>query len=54
MSPREISSRRAALAKASGAQVMVASGVSGLGVQEVLRVLQNIVGDARRTQARQK
>jgi GTP-binding protein len=54
MSPREISSRRAALAKASGATVMVASGVSGAGVQEVLRVLQNIITDARRTDSRQK
>jgi GTP-binding protein len=49
MTPREISSRRAALAKASGATVMVASGVSGQGVQEVLRVLQNIVTEARNT-----
>jgi GTP-binding protein len=49
MTPREISSRRAALAKASGATVMVASGVSGQGVQEVLRTLQNLI-----TQARQK
>jgi GTP-binding protein len=47
MTPREISSRRAALAKASGATVMVASGVSGQGVQEVLRTLQNIITAAR-------
>jgi GTP-binding protein len=47
MTPREISSRRAALAKASGATVMVASGVSGQGVQEVLRTLQNIITEAR-------
>ena len=47
MTPREISSRRAALAKASGATVMVASGVSGQGVQEVLRVLQNIITASR-------
>jgi GTP-binding protein len=47
MTPREISSRRTALAKASGATVMVASGVSGQGVQEVLRVLQNIITEAR-------
>jgi GTP-binding protein len=48
MTPREISSRRAALAKASGAPVLVASGVSGQGVPEVLRVLQNIVTEAKR------
>lgn len=47
MSPRETSSRRAALAKASGAPVMVASGVSGQGVQEVLRKLQNMITEAR-------
>jgi GTP-binding protein len=39
MTPREISSRRAALAKASGAPVFVMSGVAGTGVQEVLRAL---------------
>ena len=49
MSPREISARRAALAKASGATDMVASGVSGQGVPEVLRVLQNIVTESRKT-----
>jgi GTP-binding protein len=48
MTPRETSSRRAALAKASGAPVLVASGVSGQGVPEVLRVLQNIVTEAKR------
>jgi GTP-binding protein len=47
MTPREISARRAALAKASGAPVMVASGVSGQGVPEVLRVLQNMITEAR-------
>ena len=49
MTAREISSRRSALAKASGATVMVASGVSGQGVQEVLRTLQNIITAARST-----
>ena len=39
MTPREITSRRAALEKASGHPVMVMSGVSGQGVQEVLREL---------------
>ncbi len=48
MSPREISSRRAALAKASGATVMVASGVSGQGIPEVLRALQTIVTESRK------
>jgi GTP-binding protein len=48
MSPREISSRRAALAKASGVPVLVASGVSQAGIPEVLRVLQNIVTDSRK------
>jgi GTP-binding protein len=39
MTPREISSRRSALAKASGSQVFVMSGVSGQGVPEVLASL---------------
>jgi GTP-binding protein len=43
MTPREISSRRAALAKASGQDVQVMSGVSGQGVPEVLRMLQNAI-----------
>ncbi len=47
MTPREVAARRAALAKASGAPVMVASGVSGQGVPEVLRALQNRVNEAR-------
>src|SRR6202044_1826175 len=48
MTPRECSARRAALAKASGATVMVASGVSGQGVPEVLRTLQNIITESRK------
>ena len=48
MTPRECSARRAALAKASGATVMVASGVSGQGVPEVLRAVQNIVTESRK------
>jgi GTP-binding protein len=48
MTPREISARKAALAKASGAPVLVASGVSGQGVPEVLRTLQNIITESRR------
>ena len=51
MSPRETSARRAALAKASGRPVMVLSGVTGEGVPEVLRALQNAVNDERRGQA---
>ena len=47
MTPREISGRLAALAKASGSTVMVASGVSGQGVPEVLRMLQNMITEAR-------
>jgi GTP-binding protein len=43
MSPREISSRRAALKKASGQDVLLLSGVSGQGVPEVLRAIQNAV-----------
>jgi GTP-binding protein len=49
MTPREISSRKAALQKASGAPVMVASGVSGQGVPEVLRALQTIVTESRKS-----
>jgi GTP-binding protein len=47
MTPREISSRRAALAKASGQEVHVMSGVSGQGVPEVLRALQNAISAQR-------
>jgi GTP-binding protein len=48
MTPREISSRRAALAKASGAPVMVASGVTRQGIDEVLRALMNRITEERR------
>ncbi len=47
MSPRELAGRKAALAQASGAIVMVASGVTGQGVPEVLRGLQDIVTAAK-------
>jgi GTP-binding protein len=47
MTPREFSSRRAALAKASGATVMGISAVTGQGVKEVLRTLQNVITEAR-------
>ncbi len=43
MTPREASARAAALRKASGRPVMLLSGVSGQGVPEVLRALQNII-----------
>ena len=51
MTPRETSARRAALAKASGRPVMVMSGVTGEGVPEVLRALQNAVNEERRGKA---
>ena len=51
MSPRETSARKAALAKASGRPVMVMSGVTGEGVPEVLRTLQNVVTEERRGRA---
>jgi GTP-binding protein len=47
MTPRELSSRRAALARASGQEVMVLSGVTGDGVQPVLRRLMDMVHEAR-------
>jgi GTP-binding protein len=43
MTPREISSRRAALAKASGQPVHLLSGATGEGVPELLRAVQNAV-----------
>jgi len=43
MTPREISARCASLRKAAGRPVMPLSGVSGQGVQEVLRALQDVV-----------
>jgi GTP-binding protein len=51
MSPREISSRRAALAKASGKTVHVISGVSGQGVPELLRILWTAIAEARSQRA---
>ncbi len=51
MTPREISSRAAALRKASGHPVMVLSGVSGQGVPELLRALQNTIHGQRRDAA---
>src|ERR1700693_919073 len=51
MTPREAASRRSALAKASGRRVMLLSGVTGEGVPEVLRALQEMINVARREQA---
>ena len=51
MTPREASSRAAALRKASGRPVMLLSGVTGQGVPEVLRALQNAIHDQRRDAA---
>ncbi len=51
MTPREASARAAALRRASGHPVMLLSGATGQGVPEVLRALQNAVGEARRTRA---
>jgi len=48
MTPREFSSRRAALAKASGAVVMGICAVTGEGVPQVLRTLQNVINEARK------
>jgi GTP-binding protein len=51
MTNREISARAAALRKASGRPVMLLSGVSGKGVPEVLRALQNMIHDTRQKAA---
>ncbi|MBW4036813.1 MAG: GTPase ObgE [Proteobacteria bacterium] len=48
MSPREISSRKAALAKASGAPVMVMSAAAQMGVDEVLRAVFDMVLENRK------
>ena len=48
MTPREISSRRSALEKASGAKVMLLSGAGRVGLDEVLRALQDRVTAERR------
>jgi GTP-binding protein len=47
MSPREISARRSALAKASGRPVHVIAGATGQGVPDILRALQNAITDKR-------
>lgn len=48
MSARELSSRKSALAKASGVKVMAICAVTGEGVKEVLRVLQDVINEAKR------
>ncbi len=48
MTPREISSRRAALAKASGRPVLLLSGATHAGTNEALRALWPVVEEARR------
>jgi GTP-binding protein len=51
MTPRETSARASALRKASGRPVMLLSGVTGQGVPEVLRALQNMIHDTRQQTA---
>ncbi len=51
MTPRELSSRKAALAKASGAKVMSICAVTGEGVKEVLRTLQDVINEAKAERA---
>src|SRR3954453_6681579 len=54
MTPREASARLAALRKASGRPVYLLSGVTGQGVPELLRVLQDTIHEARRVRAEQE
>src|ERR1700744_2403705 len=51
MTPRETSSRMAALRKASGRPVYLLSGATGQGVPELLRTLQNTIHTTRQEQA---
>jgi GTP-binding protein len=51
MTPREISARRAALARASGRPVLLLSGATGAGVPELVRRLMDEVHAARRSAA---
>ena len=51
MTPRETSARRSALARASGREVLLLSGVSGQGVPEVLQALWLAVAAARERRA---
>ncbi|MGE4480562.1 GTPase ObgE [Acidocella sp.] len=47
MTPRELSSRKSALAKTSGAKVMSICAVTGEGMKEVLRALQDVINEAK-------
>lgn len=51
MSPRELSARKSALAKASGAKIMTICAVTGEGVREVLRALQDVINEAKAERA---
>jgi GTPase len=51
MTPREASARRSALARASGKEVFLISGVSGQGVPELLRKLADTIREVRQEQA---
>lgn len=51
MTPREASARRAALRRATGREVMLMSGATGVGVPAMLRALQTEIGAARRARA---
>ncbi len=51
MTPRELASRKAALAKASGAKVMAISAVTGAGMPEVLRALQDVINETKAARA---
>ena len=50
MTPREISARRAALARACGGPVAVISGVAGTGVAELLARLGEVIAERRRAE----
>ena len=51
MTPRELSARKAALMKATGAKVMSICAVTGEGVREVLRTLQDVINEAKAERA---
>ena len=51
MTPREAAARRVALQKAAGCPVMLLSGVTGQGVQDLLRALQTVIAAARQDRA---
>ena len=53
MTPRETSSRLAALRKASGRPVYLLSGATGQGLPEILRVLQDTIHSTREAEQEQ-